>query len=59
MWSLVQNAAEACGTTGYVVSAISFATFSFLRLGDDPLVCLGETISAGGDTDSICATVGA
>ena len=55
----LREAAEACGTTGYVVATVSFATFCFLRHGDDPMWALGEAISAGGDTDSIGAILGA
>ena len=51
------EAAE-CGTSGYVVHAVSFATFCFLRYGDDPIVALIEAISAGGDTDTIGAILG-
>ena len=36
----------------------SFATFIFLRYGDDPLFALTEAVNAGGDTDSIGAIVG-
>jgi hypothetical protein len=32
----------ACGTTGYVVSTVAFATFCFLRFGDDPMRAVGE-----------------
>ena len=47
-----------CGTSGFVVHTLAFATFCFLRYGDDPLVALTEAISAGGDTDSIGAILG-
>lgn len=53
------EAAGACGTSGYVVSTVSFATFCFLRHGDDPLSALTAAIGAGGDTDSIAAILGA
>lgn len=33
----LREAAGACGTTGYVVSMVAFATFCLLRHGDDPL----------------------
>jgi ADP-ribosyl-[dinitrogen reductase] hydrolase len=52
------EAAGACGTSGYVVHAVSFATFCFLRYGDDPLRSLTEAISAGGDTDTMGAILG-
>ena len=55
----LREAAEACGTTGYVVPTVAFATFCFLRHGDDPMWALSEAISAGGDTDSIGAILGA
>jgi ADP-ribosyl-[dinitrogen reductase] hydrolase len=53
------DAAIACGTSGFVVHSVSLATFGFLRFGHDPLLALSEVISAGGDTDSIAAIVGA
>src|SRR5262249_39282810 len=52
------EAATACGTTGFVVHTLSFATFCFLRYGHDPLLALTEAISSGGDTDSIAAILG-
>jgi ADP-ribosyl-[dinitrogen reductase] hydrolase len=52
------EASEACGTSGYVVHAVSFATFCFLRYGDDPMSALTEAIQAGGDTDTIGAILG-
>ncbi len=52
------EAARICGTSGFVVHTVSFATFIFLRYGDDPLFALTEAVSAGGDTDSIGAIVG-
>jgi ADP-ribosylglycohydrolase len=52
------KAASACGTSGYVLHAVSFATFCLLRYGDDPLRALAEAISAGGDTDTIGAILG-
>lgn len=53
------EAAGACGTSGYVVCTASFATFCFLRHGDDPPRALSAAIGAGGDTDSIAAILGA
>ena len=53
------EAARVCGTTGYVVSSVAFATFGFLRHADDPMLALTETVGAGGDTDSIGAILGA
>jgi ADP-ribosylglycohydrolase len=52
------EAAAALKTTGFVVHTVSFAALCFLRYGEDPLGALAETISAGGDTDSIAAIVG-
>ena len=52
------EAAGTCGASGYVVHAVLFATFCFLRYGDDPLRSLTEAISAGGDTDTIGAILG-
>ena len=49
---------EACGTSGFVIHTAAFATFAFLRYGDDPMRALSEAINAGGDTDSIGAIVG-
>jgi ADP-ribosylglycohydrolase len=52
------EAARVCGTSGFVVDTLAFATFCFLRYGDEPLPALTEAISAGGDTDSIGAILG-
>lgn len=52
------EAAKTCGTSGFVVHTVPFATFIFLRYGDDPLFALTEAANAGGDTDSIGAIVG-
>lgn len=54
----IAEAAEACGTSGFVVHSTALATFAFLAFGDDPLEALVQSISAGGDTDSIAAIVG-
>jgi ADP-ribosyl-[dinitrogen reductase] hydrolase len=56
--SSTTEAATVCGTSGFVVHTLAFATFCFLRSGDDPLLALSEAISAGGDTDSIGAILG-
>jgi len=53
------EAAAALGTTGFVVHAVPFALFCYLRFGERPLEALQEAISAGGDTDSIGAILGA
>jgi ADP-ribosyl-[dinitrogen reductase] hydrolase len=52
------QASEACGTSGFVIHTAAFATFVFLRYGDEPMRALSEAIHAGGDTDSIGAIVG-
>jgi len=52
------EAAKVCGTSGFVVDTLAFATFCLLRFGHDPLFALTEAISAGGDTDSIGAILG-
>lgn len=54
-----QAAASRCKTTGFVVHSVAFATFGFLRYGQDPKLALTEVIGAGGDTDSIAAILGA
>jgi ADP-ribosyl-[dinitrogen reductase] hydrolase len=54
----LEEAARECGTSGFVVQTLAFATFVFLVHGDDPLKALTESISAGGDTDSIAAILG-
>lgn len=51
-------AAEICGTSGFVVHSVSFATYGFLRYGHVPALALTEIINAGGDTDSIGAILG-
>lgn len=53
------EASEALKTTGYVVHTVPFASYCYLRYGDTPLLALQECISAGGDTDSIAAILGA
>jgi ADP-ribosylglycohydrolase len=53
-----QDAALKCGTSGFVVHSVSFATFGLLRYGSDPLLALTEIIGAGGDTDSTGAILG-
>ncbi|RUL85751.1 ADP-ribosylglycohydrolase family protein [Tautonia sociabilis] len=52
------EAARVCGTTGFVVHSLGFATFCFLRFGDNPMEAITEAIGAGGDTDSIGAILG-
>jgi ADP-ribosyl-[dinitrogen reductase] hydrolase len=53
------KAAEELKTTGFILHTVPFATFCFLRYGDDPFRALTEAINAGGDTDSIGAILGA
>jgi ADP-ribosyl-[dinitrogen reductase] hydrolase len=53
------EAARVCGTTGFVVHTVAFATFCLVRFGGDPMRTLSESVSAGGDTDSIGAILGA
>ena len=52
------EASEVCGTTGFVIHSVAFATFVFLRYGGEPMRAISEAIHAGGDTDSIAAIVG-
>jgi ADP-ribosylglycohydrolase len=52
------EASRACGTSGFVVHSLAFATYCLLRHGDEPLPALIEAVSAGGDTDSIGAILG-
>ena len=52
------EAARACGTSGFVVHTLGFATYALLQFDGDPLEALAETIAAGGDTDSIGAILG-
>jgi ADP-ribosyl-[dinitrogen reductase] hydrolase len=52
------DAAAMCGTSGFVLHSVPFATFGFVRYGVDPFLALTEVIGAGGDTDSIGAILG-
>jgi ADP-ribosyl-[dinitrogen reductase] hydrolase len=52
------EASRICGTTGFVVHTVPFATFCLFRYGGDPMRALSEAIGAGGDTDSIAAILG-
>ena len=52
------DGARVCGTTGFVLHTVPFATFCMLRYGGDPMRALSEAIGAGGDTDSIAAVLG-
>jgi ADP-ribosyl-[dinitrogen reductase] hydrolase len=54
-----EEAAQECGTSGFVVQTLAFATFVFLRHGDEPMKAPTEAIASGGDTDSIGAILGA
>jgi ADP-ribosylglycohydrolase len=53
-----EDAAGRIGTGGYVLHSVAWATFAFLRAGDQPLEALRLVISGGGDTDSTGAIVG-
>ncbi|MBI4347610.1 MAG: ADP-ribosylglycohydrolase family protein [Elusimicrobia bacterium] len=53
------EAAEETGVTGYSVHTCAIAAFSYIRWGREPLRAIRETITAGGDTDSAAALVGA
>jgi ADP-ribosylglycohydrolase len=53
------EAAGILGTSGFVLHTVPFAAFCLLRYGNDPLPALVEAISAGGDTDSFGAILGA
>jgi ADP-ribosyl-[dinitrogen reductase] hydrolase len=53
------QAAEILKSTGFILHTAPFATFCFLRYGNDPLLALTEAVSAGGETDSIGAILGA
>lgn len=52
-------AVKELGNSGYVVHTLALAAFCFLRFGTIPLLAITETISAGGDTDTTAAIVGA
>jgi ADP-ribosylglycohydrolase len=53
------EAAATLGTSGFVLHTVPFATFCFLTAGREPLAAIVRAVSAGGDTDSIGAIVGA
>ena len=55
----VLAAARELGVSGYVLHSVPFAVFCFIRFGENPLDALTTAISAGGDTDSIGAILGA
>jgi ADP-ribosylglycohydrolase len=55
--SLIEAAVE-LGTSGFVLHSVPFATFAFVRFGDDAFRALTEVISAGGDTDTTAAILG-
>ncbi|MFK7824095.1 MAG: ADP-ribosylglycohydrolase family protein [Oligoflexales bacterium] len=52
-------AATELGTSGYVISTVSFAVYCFLKYGKNPLNAIHNAIISGGDTDTIAAIVGA
>ncbi|MBI5882488.1 MAG: ADP-ribosylglycohydrolase family protein [Elusimicrobia bacterium] len=53
------EAGKTLGNTGYSVHTAALAAWCFIRYGGDALGAVAETISAGGDTDTIAAIVGA
>ena len=53
-----EAAATVTGRSGYVVATVAFATFLYLRHGDDPMHAWVEGIAAGGDADTIAAILG-
>jgi ADP-ribosylglycohydrolase len=53
------EASRTLGTTGFVMHTIPLATYAFVRFGDRPLNAIQRTITAGGDTDTNAAIVGA
>lgn len=53
------DAAQVCGTSGFVVHTVAFASYCFARHGDEPLRALTKAVGAGGDADSIAAILGA
>jgi ADP-ribosylglycohydrolase len=55
----VEESATTLGTTGYVLHSVPFAVYCFLRHESDLLSSLSSAISAGGDTDSNAAILGA
>lgn len=52
-----EDAAEAIGTTGFVLESVPLAAYFFLADGD-PLQSLGRCIAVGGDTDTNAAMLG-
>ncbi len=54
----VLEAAHECGTSGFVVQTLAFATFAFLRHAGDVFATLVDAVSVGGDSDSIGAILG-
>lgn len=54
----ILDAARECGTSGFVVQTLAFATLAFLRHSGDPFATLVDAVSVGGDSDSIGAILG-
>jgi ADP-ribosylglycohydrolase len=54
----LEVAGRTIGTSGFVLESVPFAAFAFIRFGEEPFHALTETISAGGDTDTIAAILG-
>ena len=53
------RAAAELGISGYVVESVAFATFCLLRADDGIVPAITRCISAGGDTDTNAAILGA
>jgi ADP-ribosylglycohydrolase len=54
-----EAAAREIGTSGFVLHAVPFAVFCFLRHAQDPIAAISAAVAAGGDTDTIAAITGA
>ncbi len=56
----IENATKDLNCTGFVLHSVPLAAFCFLRFGDgDAMDALSQIISAGGDTDTNAAILGA
>ncbi|MBS1953575.1 MAG: ADP-ribosylglycohydrolase family protein [Cyanobacteria bacterium SZAS-4] len=55
----IDDAGTQLGCSGFVNHSVPLATFAFLRFGDNCLSAIQATVTAGGDTDSNAAIVGA
>lgn len=54
-----RTAGEALGNTGFVMHCVPLAAWAFAHFGRDTVGAVTKTITAGGDTDSNAAIVGA